>query len=155
MADIASFPTIRNVIEAGDNIQNFTAGAAAKAGQTACFHGTGVNKTVHPGVTGTTGTCEGVFLYDVEEGDMAAIAGRGCHCRVANGESDATGDTGDPLAIYGTTTAGTVKVAPIAATGDAICVLHTIVGYLLEDMANSSTPLIEVAPGYLTQPNTS
>jgi hypothetical protein len=73
---------------------------------------------------------------------------------VANGESDATGDAGDPVAEYGTTTAGTVKVAPIAGSG-ATCTLHKIVGYLMEDMANSSTPVIEVAPGYLTQPNAS
>ena len=154
MADIASFPTIRNVLVSGDNIQDFTAGAAITAGQAVAFHGTGVDKTVHPCVTGTTGTIAGVALYSVASGAKAAVAGRGCQCKVANGESDAAGDAGDPVAGYGTTTAGTVKVAPIAAAG-ATCTLHIIVGYLLEDMANSGTPVIDVAPGYLTQPNAS
>jgi hypothetical protein len=31
MADIASFPTIRDVLVSGDNIKNFTAGAAITA----------------------------------------------------------------------------------------------------------------------------
>lgn len=154
MTDIASFPTMRNILESGDNIQNYIAGAAITAGQVVAFHDTGVAKTVHPCVTGTTGTIVGVALYSVGSGAQVAVAGRGCICKVANGESDATGDAGDPVAEYGTTTAGTVKVAPIAAAG-ATCTLHIIVGYLVEDMANSSTPLIEVAPGYLTQPNAS
>ena len=154
MADIASFPTMRDILESGDNIQDFTAGAAITAGQVVAFAGTGVDKTVHPAVTGSTGTPVGVALYSVDSGAKVAVACRGCHCAVANGESDAAGDAGDPVAVYGTTTAGTVKVAPIAASG-ATCTLHTIIGYLLEDMANSGTPVIEVAPGYLTQPNAS
>jgi hypothetical protein len=154
MADIASFPTIRDVLVSGDNIKNFTAGAAITAGQVVAFAGTGVDNTVHPVVTTSTGSIVGVALYSVASGAQVAVACRGCLCTVANGESDATGDAGDPVAEYGTTTAGTVKVAPIAAAG-ATCTLHKIVGYLMEDMANSSTPVIEVAPGYLTQPNAS
>ena len=148
MTDIASFPTIRNVLESGDNIQSFTAGAAITAGQVVAFHGTGVSRTVHPAVNGTTGTPAGVALYSVSSGAEVAVACRGCRCKVANGESDATGDAGDPVQVYGTTTAGTVKAAAVTIDASGAYV-RAIVGYLIEDMANSGTPVIDVAPGFI------
>ena len=150
MADIASFPTIRNVLESGDNIQTFTAGAAITAGQVVAFHGTGVSRTVHPAVTGTTGTVVGVALYSVSSGAEIAVACRGCRCIVANGESDATGDAGDPVQVYGTTTPGTVKAQAVTIDSTGNATIRAIVGFLIEDMANSGTPVIEVAPGFIT-----
>lgn len=150
MTDITTFPTMRNILVAGDNIQPFTAGAAITAGQVVAFHGTGVSKTVHPAVTGTTDTPAGVALYSVSSGDECAVACRGCQCKVANGESDASGDAGDPVQVYGTTTAGTVKIAAVTIDSTNNSTIRAIVGYLLEDMANSGTPIIDVAPGYIT-----
>lgn len=146
MADIASFPAIQDVLVAGDNIREFTAGAAITQGQVVAFHGTGVDMVVHPCVTGTTGYPTGVALKTVVSGGKVVVAGRGCLVKVANGESDATGDAGDPVAPYGTTTPGTVKVAPL--TG-GVAPGH-IAGFLMQDMAVSGTPIMEVAPGFLT-----
>lgn len=146
MADIAAFPTMRNILVSGDNIQSFTAGAAITAGQVVAIHGTGVTRTVHPGVTGTTGYAAGVALYTVASGAEVAVACRGCIVKVANGESDATADAGDPLAVYGTTTAGTVTA--LALTGGITPTM--IVGYALGDLAASGQCDCEIAPGYIT-----
>lgn len=150
MTDITTFPTMRNILVSGDNIQPFTAGAAITAGQVVAFHGTGVSKTVHPAVTGTTDTPVGVALYSVSSGAEVAVACRGCRAKVANGESNVTGDAGDPVQVYGTTTPGTVKVAAVTIDSTNNSTIRAIVGFLLEDMANSGTPIIDVAPGYIT-----
>lgn len=150
MTDIASFPTIRNVIESGDNIQTFTAGADITAGQVVAFNDTGVSRTVEPAVNGTTGTVAGVALYSVSSGAEVAVACRGCRCKVANGESDAAGDAGDPVQVYGTTTAGTVKAAAVTIDSTGNATIRAIVGFLIDDMVNSGTPVIDVAPGFIT-----
>ena len=150
MTDIASFPTMRNVLVSGNNIQSFTAGADITAGQVVAFHGDGVSKTVHPAVNGTTGTVVGVALYSVSSGAEAAVACRGCQAKIANGESDATGDAGDPVQVYGTTTPGTVKAAAVVIDSTGNATIRAIVGFLIEDMANSGTPIIDVCPGFIT-----
>lgn len=146
MTDITAFPAIQDVLVSGDNINEYIAGAAVTKGQVVAFHGTGVSKTVHPCVTGTTDYPVGVAIKSAANGAKVKVAGRGCLCKVANGESDATGETGDPVAPYGTTTAGTVKVK--ALTG-GVAPGH-IAGYLMEGMANSGTPIMEVAPMFVT-----
>lgn len=146
MADIASFPTIRNVLVSGDNIQPFTAGAAITAGQIVSFHGTGVSKTVHPCVTGTTTQIVGVALYSVGSGAEVAVACRGCVAYIANGESDAGLDAGDPVGGYGTTTAGTGKTQSL--TGGVAPAY--IVGFALDDIGNSGTGQVDIAPGLIT-----
>ena len=152
MTDISSFPTIRNVLESGDNIQPFTAGAAITAGQVVAFADTGVSRTVHPAVNGTTGTAVGVALYSVSSGAEVAVACRGCRCKVANGESDVAGDAGDPVQVYGTTTPGTVKVQAVTIDASGTPYVRAIVGFLLDDMVNSGTPVIDVAPGFISIP---
>lgn len=146
MADIASFPTMRNILVSGDNIQQFTAGATITAGQIVAFHGTGVSKTVQPCVTGTTTTIVGVALYSVSSGAEVAVACRGCIAYVANGESDAGLDAGDAVGGYGTTTAGTGKTQ--ALTGGVTP--SYIVGYTLEDIGNSGTGQVDISPGIIT-----
>ena len=152
MTDIAAFPTMRNILVSGDNIQPFTAGADITAGQVVAFHDTGVSKTVHPAVTGTTGTVVGVALYSVSSGAEVAVACRGCQCYVANGDDTTTGDAGDAVEVYGTTTAGTVVARTITVDASGTPYVRAIAGFMIEDMAANSTVLIDVAPGFISIP---
>ena len=127
MADIAAFPTIRNVLISGDNIITYTAAAAIKAGQVVAFNATGVSDTVQACAAGTTLGIAGVALYDAALGAKVAVAGPGCVCNVVNGIQATNWDAGTFLKAYGTTTAGTVceaaitgGVAPLNIVGLAI-----------------------------------
>ena len=130
MADIAAFPTVRNVLVNGNNITSYTAGAAITAGQVVAFHGTGVDMTVHPAVTGTTVAVVGVALYSVASGAEVAVAGPGCIVYVVNGLDGTNIDAGTYVQVYGTTTPGTVK--EIVVSG-GIAVNYGLVGLMLED----------------------
>ncbi len=127
MADIAAFPTVRNVLVSGDNILTFTAGAAIKAGQVVAFNATGVSDTVQACAVGTTLGIVGVALYDAASGAKVAVAGPGCVAYVVNGIQATSWDAGTFLKAYGTTTTGTVEaaaltggVAPLNIVGLAI-----------------------------------
>jgi hypothetical protein len=113
MADIAAFPTVRNVLISGDNIISYTAVAAVKAGQVVAFNATGVSDTVQACAVGTTLGIAGVALYDAAAGAKVAVAGPGCMCYVVNGIQATNWDAGTYLKAYGTTTAGTVTIAAI------------------------------------------
>jgi len=154
MSDISSFPTMHDVLVAGDNIQTFTAGAAITAGQVVAFHGTGVSKTVHPAVKGTTVVPVGVALYDASSGDKVAVACRGCHVKVANYDDTTAIDAGDPLEDNDNAVGGTVGTLPISASG-ATATLHYRAGWALEDIAGGGTGIMEVDPGITIQPNAS
>ena len=154
MGDIAAFPTIGNVLVAGKNIQEFTAGAAITAGQIVAFHGTGVNKTVHPAVKGTTVLIAGVALYSVDSGAKVAVGCRGCHCIVANYSDSATVDAGDPLEDNANAVGGTIGVCPIDADG-SLATLKYVAGFAIEDIGASGTGIMEVDPGFITRPNAS
>jgi len=132
MADIAAFPTIRNVLVQGNNIYPFTAGAAITAGQVVAFHGTGVDNTVHPAVTGTTGAVVGVALYSVGSGEEVAVAMDGCIVYVVNGKDTGDFDAGDYVQAYGTTTPGTVTALVVSG---GVAVDYAMVGMMLEDNA--------------------
>ncbi len=149
MADIAAFPTVRNVLVSGDNIGTFIAGAAIKAGQVVAFHGTGVSMTVHPCAVGTTLGIVGVALYDAAIGANVAVAMAGCICNIVNGIQATNWDAGTFLKAYGTTTAGTVEAA--ALTG-GVAPLN-IVGLAIENNTASATGTISkvlVNPGTIT-----
>jgi len=149
MADLAAWAAIRTVLVSGDNINQFTAGAAISAGQVVAFHGTGVAWTVHPCATGTTGTVVGVALYDAANGAQVAVAMRGCIVYVQNGAQGAV-DQGDPLIAYGTTTTGTVSVADIA-TGATLTPVP-LVGFALEDHAAADGAILcDLDPGYIVE----
>ena len=145
MADISAFPTIHDVLITGDNVQSFIAGADWKAGQVLAFHGTGVDNTLHPAVKGTTVMIKGVGLYDVSSGNRGAVACRGCRCKVANADASAM-DAGDPVEDNDNAVGGTVSAAALSGGIE----LKYIAGYLEEDIAASSTGVMEVAPGTLT-----
>lgn len=145
-ADITAFPTMTDVLIAGDNIQSFIAGAAWKAGQILAFHGTGVSNTLHPAVKGTTTMIKGVALYDVESGDVGAVACRGCRAKVANFHDTTAMDAGDPVEDNDNAVGGTVSTATLSGGIE----LQYIAGYLEEDIAGDGTGAMEVAPGTLT-----
>lgn len=97
MVDITAFPTIRNVLYSGDNIQSFLAGDTIKAGMVVCFHATGVAYGCIPCIAGAGTIPIGVALYDAASGAYVAVAMAGCVCYVA--KTDITGavviDAGD------------------------------------------------------------
>ena len=145
MADIGTFPTMHDVLIAGDNIQSFIAGADWKAGQVLAFHGTGVSDTLHPAVKGTTAMIKGVALYDVTSGNRGAVACRGCRCKVANADATAL-DAGSPVEDNNNAVGGTVSTAALSGGIE----LKYIAGYIEQDIAGSGTGVMEVAPGTLT-----
>lgn len=155
MTGIATFPTIRNVLVSGDNIQAYTVGGtlAVKAGMVLAFHGTGVSKTVQAAVKGTTVIPVGVALYDAAVGAQVAVACRGCRVYVANADDAATLDAGDPLEDNANAIGGCVSEAPLSVTG-AVAVAKYIVGYADEDIAASGTGICTVAPQIMTAVNT-
>lgn len=154
MADIATFPTIRNVLVDGDNLKSYTVGGtiAVKAGMVLAFHGTGVSKTVQAAVKGTTVIPMGVALFDAAVGDEVTVAGRGCRVYVANAESDVAIDAGDPLEDNDNAIGGTVSAAPLVVAG-VVAVVKYIVGFAVDDIAVSSTGICDVAPQIMTAAN--
>lgn len=122
MADIAAFPTIRNVLYSGGNVQKFTATTAVKAGQVVAFAATGVSEAVIPSLKGTAGQPIGVALYDIAAGAVGAIAMDQCIVNVANAESDADIDAGDMLESNDNIVGGTVSSCP-DVVGAAVAVV--------------------------------
>jgi len=147
MADINSFPVMRNILISGSNIQSFIAGADIKAGQIVAFHGTGVSWTVHPCISGTTYTIVGVALFDTVSGNDVAVACRGCQAYIQNG-TDGAIDTGDPIKAYGATTPGTGTPVDMA-TGTVVP--KPVVGYALVDLAAAGALAIDIDPCYITK----
>lgn len=138
MADISTFPQVRNVLVAGSNVQTFIAGATIKAAQIVAFHATGVSNTLHPAVRGVTAMIAGVALYDAAVGALVAVACRGCEAKVVNADDTTAIDAGSPIgddynAIGGTASAieGTVYTA----------------GQTKQDIPGGGTGVINVAPG--------
>lgn len=147
MGNLATWADIRTILVSGDNINDFIAGAAIKAGQVVAFHGTGVAWTVHPCLTGTTDTVVGVALIDAAIGAHVSVAMEGCIVYVQNGAQAAI-DQGDALIAFGTTTNGTVTVFD-AATGAPAP--KNLVGWALEDHAAADGAILcDLAPGKIT-----
>lgn len=150
--DIAAFPTITDVLVSGDNIQSYIAGADWKAGMVLAFHGTGVSRTLHPAVKGTTTTIKGVALYDVSSGDEGAVACRGCRCKVANFHDTTAIDAGDPAEDNDNAVGGTVGAAALTVSG-VVAVIQYIAGTFDEDVAGDGTGILDVAPSIMTAVN--
>jgi hypothetical protein len=151
MADTGTFPTIRNVLVAWDNIKQFTAGAALTAGMVVAFAATGVSRTVHPAIKGTTAMPVGVVLYDTASGANCAVACRGCWVYACNADETAI-DAGDPLEDNDNAIGGTVSTAAIVDAG-VVAVVKFQVGFAIDDIAANATGVIEVAPGHITSAN--
>jgi len=85
MATTTTFPTIRNVLYSGKNLQQFTAGEDLKAGKVVGMAATGVSMTV-VAMNNTAGEIPiGVALYDTDSGDECTVACTGCICYLADG----------------------------------------------------------------------
>ena len=153
MADTDPFPTIRNVLESGDTLLNLTAGATIVAGQVVAFAATGVGKTVHPAVKGTTGQPIGVALYGASSGAQVAIAGPGCIVEVANADETVI-DTGDILEDNDNAVGGTVSTAALMIAG-AVAVVQFQIGIAVEDIEANATGKMLVMPGLMTAANNS
>lgn len=156
MADISAFPTIHDVLYAGDNLQNFTAGEALTAGQVVGMAATGVSMTV-VAMDATSGEYPiGVVLYDVSSGGLAAVACVGTIVYVANAD-DTTGiDARDWVQTNDNSVKGTVSAVPVTATGGATVTCHyDVVGYALDDIAGGGTGRIMIQPCSIVQANSS
>lgn len=144
MGDITAFPTITKILERGDNIQTFTAGATIKAGQVVAIHGTGVDLTVHPAIAGTTEAPLGVALIGAATGYQVSVASVGCFCNVANAD-DTTGiDAGHFVIVDDCAVGGCVKVIADSAVTYAV-------GIAVEDIAGGGTGLIMIQPQYVSK----
>ena len=146
MADITAFPSF-NPSEGGDlkGVGTYTAGAAITAGQVVAFATTGVSKTVHPAVSGTTGQVIGVALYTVASGAEVAVAEIGSKVLVANDGDSATIDAGDWVEVSDNAVCGTVSVLSTAATTTQ-AINYNVIGVAIEDIAASSYGLVIVNP---------
>jgi hypothetical protein len=153
MGDISAFPTIRNVLVSGDNIQSYTAGGTIVAGQVVAIHGTGVSQTVHAAVKGTTDSVVGVAIYGATTGAKVAVAGPGCRVYCANADDTATFDAGDYLEDNDNAVGGTVSVAARSDAG-AVAVLKFCVGVSEDDVAASGTGIVRLICGPITSVNT-
>jgi hypothetical protein len=143
MADITAFPTIRNVLVDGENIKDYIAGATVLPGQVVAFAATGVDKTVHPAVKGTTGQPIGVAIYGASTGGRVAVACAGCRVYVANADDTTAVDTGDTLEVNDCAVGGTVSALALAGA----LAMRYYVGFADGDIAGGGTGIATVQPG--------
>jgi len=149
MANDSVWPTagLRNILISGNNLQQFTASGAIKAGMAVAYNATGVSNTVEAANSGTSATFVGIALFDAADGTQVTVACRGCVAYGVNGKDNASIDAGDPLKL--TTASGTV--IPCLLSGGVVPT--PILGYAIEDAANYVSGAyfaIDIAPGYLT-----
>lgn len=144
MADISAFPTIQQVVYTGDNFQSYKAGAAIKAGQVVAIHGTGVSRTVHPAVAGTTEAPLGVAVFDAASGAEVTVAGIGCIVYVANADDTTAIDAGHFAIVNDNAVGGTVSSLVDTAVTYAV-------GIAIDDIAGGGTGRILINPQYVSK----
>lgn len=144
MADIGAFPTIHGVvIDDRGPIRSFTFTEAASAGMAVGFAATGVSNAVVP-MDATAGEqCIGVAVYDVEAGDLGAVAMDGNIVVVANADDTTAIDAGDQVELNDNAVQGTVS----ALTLTQFTANHYVLGIALEDIAGAGTGEILVQVG--------
>jgi hypothetical protein len=139
MADIASFPTIHDVLWAGDNTQNFKASGAITAGMVVYLSGdmtvTKTTSLAHPPV--------GVAISDAATGYPVAVALTGCIVYVANTDNKLTAGEGDYVIVDDNAVGGTVSKI---AKGALPRTLYSVLGVFVEDMAANSVVRILIQP---------
>ena len=156
MADIGTFPTIRQVINGGKNLPQFTATTAVKAGQVVAIHATGVSGAVDKSVKAAGSRSVGVAMYDAGAGANVAVLGYGTVAIVANADDTTAIDAGGYVETNDNTVGGTVNEADVAADGDTIGITHyDIIGIALDTIAGGGTGRILVCPMTLVQLNAS
>ena len=144
MADIGTFPTIQQVvINDSGPIRSYTFTEAAKAGQAVGYAATGVSNAVVP-MDATAGEqCIGVAVYDVEAGDMGAVAMDGNEVIVANADDTTAIDSGDIVELNDNAVQGTVSTLALTQ----FTANHYVPGIALEDIAGAGTGKILVDCG--------
>jgi len=152
MGAIVAFPTMRNVLYSGDNIQKFTATAIVKAGQVVAFADTGLSDSVLKSVKATTKQPIGVALYGVGAGESVAVAMDGCIVYVANTDAVTTIDAGDVLESTTNAVGGCVDACAVVTTGVKGLLLQKI-GIAVDDIAASGTGRMLITAGYFTTAN--
>jgi hypothetical protein len=152
MADITPFPTIRNVLFSGKNVQKFTATSAISAGMVVSPAAAGASGAVIPAIKGTTIQPIGVAIYDIGAGALGAIAMDGCIVYVANAESNVDIDAGDVLEHNDNVVGGTVSTAAITVAGAVGAIQHQI-GIAMEPILRSTTGRMLISAGNFTAPN--
>ena len=152
MADISAFPTMHDVLKAGDNIQTLTATTDVKAGQVVAINATGVSLAVDPSVATAGSRSIGVALYDATAGNKVAVAMSGCIVDVANADDTAEIDAGSFVETNNNAVKGTVNAAAVADIAGAVAVNHLdIIGIALEDILISDVGKIMILPMTLVQ----
>lgn len=116
MGDVATFPTIRNVLWSGKNIHSFTATSTVKAGMLVAFASGGVSGAVIPAIKATSGQPIGVALSDAGAGIKVAVACNGCIVYVANYSTTVALDSGDVVEDNANAIGGTVGLAALTST---------------------------------------
>ena len=137
MVDLATFPTIRNVLCEGDNIVSFVSAGTIKAGMVVAFAATGVSMSVNPAVKSTTGQPIGVALNDATSGQYVAVAMNGCICNVVNADDTTDIDAGDIVEDNDNAIGGTVSTVSLMDAG-VVLVLKYQVG-IMPDINTAAT----------------
>ena len=154
MADIDPFPTIRNVLYSGDNIQSFTASGAITAGQVVAIDATGVTLTVRAAIAESGERPVGVAIISVASGALVPVAMTGCIVNVANADDGTDIDAGEWLTTNDCPAGGTVSAQSIAAeSGGTAALYDTVIGYAVGDIPKDATGLMMIQPQTITRPN--
>jgi len=156
MGDVATFPTIRNVLWSGKNLHGFTATSTIKAGMVVAFAAAGVSGAVIPAINATSGQPIGVALSDAAAGSKVTVACNGCICYVANFSTTVAIDSGDVLEDKSNAIGGTVGLAALTSTagGGVVGTVRYTVGIAIDKMAASTTGRMLVKCGAMTAPMT-
>jgi len=156
MVDLATFPTMRNVLCEGDNIVTFISEGTIKAGMVVAFNTTGVSFSVLPAKKGTTGMPVGVALEDATSGQYLPVAMDGCIVNVVNADDTTDIDAGDIVEDNDNAIGGTVSLASVMDAG-VVTVLKYRVGIMLDDNVAATVgggiSRMRVQIGYVTAAN--
>lgn len=147
MTDISTFPTIHDVLIAGDNIQSFVAGSDIKAGQVVSMATDGqVYPTVDLPVLG-------VALYDAAANENIAVACVGCIVTVANSDDTTAIEEGVQVIAKNATIDGAVVAATAVSTGSGATITVTaeqVVGVTVSPIAGNGTGKVMIMPSVNT-----
>jgi hypothetical protein len=147
MGNIATFPTISNVLFNGDNVITLTATNAVTAGMVVEIDADGVSGAVNAAIAEAASKPIGVAITSAGAGDEVSVATYGCVVYVANADDTATADAGTYVVTNANAVGGTVSTE--LAVGD-LETPQQIVGMLLEGMTAGGTARCLLTLGSLT-----
>jgi len=145
VADIATFPTLHDVLITGDNIQSFIAGSAIKAGQVVSMDTDGrvvSSKSDLPVM--------GVALYDASEGDRISVAVVGCSANLVNADDTQNIPSGVEVKSDDNQVGGTVSQASLTSLNKST---EYIVGISLDEIGGGDKGRVFLIPHVAAGPN--